>query len=137
MGRSGAPFPALGLRPAAGLRGAAWLRPPPALQRPEQRNQHTRGEPGDEVHRDAEAGEVGEAVVAGGVDQGVGLVADRGGEAAAGGEHDADHEGARVDAELLGDADHHRGEQHGDGVVAEKLGGDGGGEDDQREHHPR
>ena len=108
---SGIPLPASGLQPSAGLRRAGLIRSAvPALQRPEQRNQHTRRQPRDEVHRHAHAGEVGEAVVAGGVDQGVGLVADGGGEAAAGGEHDADDEGARVDAELLGDADDHRGE---------------------------
>lgn len=58
----------------------------------------------------------------------MGLVASGDGEADAGASHDGDDEGLPVAVEVVGEADGERGDECGDGVVAEDFGEDDGEE---------
>src|SRR5690606_17987410 len=91
--------------------------PAGSLEIPEERNDDHGDEPHDKVHRDPDFEEIPEAVAAGRIDEGVGLIADRGCKARRGGEHHRDDEGARIEPEGGGKTDHDRCHDGGDGVV--------------------
>ena len=79
----------------------------------------------DEVHQQAYAHEVAEAIAAGAIDQHVGRRADRCGEAAADADHQGDEEGEGLVAEFLGSLVHD-GEEHGACCrVGDELGDEG------------
>src|SRR5690554_4105423 len=71
-------------------------------ERPEYRDEDHSQYPEDQVQRQAHLDEVHEAVAAGAVDHGIGLVAHRCGKTGGGGEGDGDEEGGRIHPHQLG-----------------------------------
>lgn len=75
------------------------------LEREEARYKIYSETPEEQIEGEAEAKEIGEAVIAGGVNHGVGLITNRGGEAGGGGEGYGDEKRPGVDAESGGGGD--------------------------------
>lgn len=111
-------------------------RAPLFLERPEHGDQEGGYQPEDDGEGETGTEEVAEFVAAGTVNEGIGLVADRGGEAGGGAKHDGDNKGNGVNAEGLGDDDGEGCEQNGYGVIRYDFCQDGGKQVNQREHDP-
>lgn len=106
------------------------------LERPEHGDQEGGYQPKDDGEGEAGTEEVAEFVASGTVNEGIGLVADRGREAGGGAEHDGDDKGDGVNAKGLGNDDGEGREQDSDGVVGYDFCQHGCKQVNEREHDP-